>query len=233
MVLGVIVSIAVVGVIVTAIAMVVRGGRGGGLDWSPRTLVRVYLYIASFAGIVVLVIGLSGILNAGFAAALGDSFVYGDSSLIAPVPACPPTAEPTVKCLPGGQPDLTQQRIRENARRRGDDLIKGITFTVFGLLFWGAHWSARRKVIGTDDSAAGLRRGYLMLGTVVFGLTTIILFPTGVYQALSYFILPAENGVYRQGVGDSLAGGLVTLPIWLIYLWLVVRDLRAAPAAIA
>lgn len=232
MVLGVIVSIAVVGLIVTAIAIVVRGGRGGGLDWTPRTLVRIYLYIASLAGIVALVIGLSGILNAGFAAAFGDSFVYGDSGIIAPQPACAPASEPNVKCPPV-QADFAQQRARENARRRGDDLIRGITFTVFGLLFWGAHWSARRGVIGTDDSASGLRRGYLMLGTVVFGLTTIILFPTGVYQALSYLILPAENGVYRQGVGDSLAGGLVTFPIWLTYLWLVVRDLRAAPTAIA
>lgn len=233
MVLGVIISVAVIGLIVTAIAMVVRGGRGGGLDWTPRTLVRVYLYIASLAGIVVLVVGLSGILNAGFAAAFGDSFVYGDSSFVTPQPPCAPASEPTVKCAPGGQVDFAQQRVRQNARRRGDDLIRGITFTVFGLLFWGAHWIARRGVIGGDESASGLRRGYLMLGTVVFGLATIILFPTGVYQALSYLILPAENGVYRQGVSDSLAGGLVTLPVWLIYLWLVVRDLRAAPAAIA
>jgi hypothetical protein len=69
-----------------------------------------------------------------------------------------------------------------------------------------------------------------MLGTVVFGLTTVVLLPTGIYQALSYLILPADAGVYRPGVSDSLAGGLVTLPVWLIYLWLVVRDLRTAPA---
>ena len=232
MMLGVIVAVSVVGVIVAAIALVVRGGRGGGLDWAPRTLVRVYVYIASLAGIVVLVVGLSGILNAAFAATFGDGFVYGDSSFVTAVPPYQPTCDPSVKCPPNGV-DFTQQRIRENARRRGDDLIRGITFTVFGLLFWGAHWMARRGVTGTDESASGLRRGYLMLATVVFGLTTIILFPTGVYQALSYLILPAENGVYRQGVGDSLAGGLVTLPVWLIYLWLVVRDVRSAPAAVA
>jgi hypothetical protein len=228
-VLGVLATVALVGVIIGGIALVVRGGRSG-FDWAPRSLVRIYLYVASLAGIVVLVVGLSSVLNAGFAAAFGDSFVYGDSSLISPVPACAPTTDPNVKCVPGGvgvdQQDFTQQQLRANARRRADDLIKGVTFTAFGALFWGAHWMARRGVIA-DETSPGLRRGYLMLGTVVFGLTTVVLLPTGIYQALSYLILPTDAGVYRPGVSDSLAGGLVTLPVWLIYLWLVVRDLRA------
>jgi len=229
MVLGVLGTVTVLGVIVGAIALVMRGGRG--VDWAPRSLVRVYLYIASLAGIVVLVVGLSGVLSAGFAAAFGDGFVYGDSSAIPGIAACPPTPEPNVKCAPGVPQDFAQQRLRENARRRGDDLIRGITFTAFGALFWGAHWIARRGLIGVEE-ASGLRRGYLMLGTVAFGLSTVVLLPTGIYQALSYLILPAENGVYRQGVGDSLGGGLVTLPVWLIYLWLVVRDVRATPASV-
>ena len=230
MVLGVLGTVTVLGVIVGAIALVLRGGRG--IDWAPRSLVRVYLYIASLAGLVVLVVGLSGVLTAGFAAAFGDGFVYGDPTSI-PFPtavACPPTPDPNVKCVPPAQQDFAQQRLRENARRRGDDLIRGITFTVFGALFWGAHWMARRSLLGSEE-ASGLRRGYLMLGTVAFGLTTVVLLPTGIYQALSYLILPVENGVYRQGVGDALAGGLVTLPVWLIYLWLVVRDVRATPAS--
>jgi len=72
--------------------------------------------------------------------------------------------------------------------------------------------------------------GYLLLGTVIFGIATVILLPTGIYQALSYLILPAEAGTFRQGAGDSLPGGLVTLPVWLIYLWLVVRGVRTVPA---
>ena len=135
-----------------------------------------------------------------------------------------------MKCVPGGQTDFTAQRRRELDRRRGDELIRGITFTVFGALFWGAHYMARRGVMGVDELSSGLRRGYLLIGTVIFGLSTVVLLPTGIYQALSYLILPAESGVFRPGAGDSLPGGLVTLPIWLIYLWLVVRDVRAVPA---
>ncbi|MEP7003557.1 MAG: DUF5671 domain-containing protein [Chloroflexota bacterium] len=230
MLLGVLAPLAILGVIVGGIALVFRGGRA--MDWSPRALVRVYLYIASLAGIVVLIVGLSGIITAGFGAAFGDGFVYGEAPAYPAIAPCPPTAEPNVKCAPQPPADFQQQRQRENARRRGDDLIRGLTFSVFGALFWVAHWTARRGLDAGDQGSA-LRRGYLMLGTVVFGLATLVLLPTGIYQALSYLILPAENGVYRQGVGDSLPGGIVTLPVWLIYLWLVVRDLRATPAQAA
>ena len=229
MVLGVLSAVAILGAIVGAIVLAMRGGRGG-LEWAPRNLVRLYLYIASMAGIIVLVVGLSGILTAGFAAAFGNAFVYGDTSAFAPVPACAPASDPNVKCVPGSNQDIAAQQQREQDRRRADDLIKGITFTVFGALFWAAHFAARRGVMGSDEATSGLRRGYLMLGTMIFGVATVILLPTGIYQALSFLILPPANGVFRQGAGDSLPGGLVTLPVWLIYLWLVVRDLRAAPA---
>jgi hypothetical protein len=225
MVLGVLVGVAVLGLIVGGIALVVRGGRGS-LDLAPRNVVRLYLYIASLAGIVVLVVGLSGVLNAGFAAAFGNGFVYGDSSRVAVPPSCPPGA---VGCPPQ-QPDFETQQRQQLDRRRADDLIRGLTFTVFGAAFWGAHWAARRGVATGEELQSALHRSYLMLGTVVFGLSTIVLLATGIYQALSYLILPVVANTFRQGVGDSLAGGIVTLPVWLIYLWLVVRDLRATRA---
>jgi hypothetical protein len=231
MVLGVLVAVAIVGAIVGAIAILVRGGRNA-MDFAPRNLVRLYLYIASMAGIIVLVVGLSGVLTVGFAAAFGGGFVYGDQSgfVVPATPACPPTTDPNVKCVPPPQQDFTTQRQRQQDRRRAEDLIRGLTFTVFGAVFWGAHFFARRGVMGADEATSGLRRGYLLLGTVIFGIATVILLPTGTYQALSYLILPADQGVFRQGAGDSLPGGLVTLVVWLIYLWLVVRDVRSAPA---
>src|SRR4030088_172468 len=108
MVLGVLVAVGVLGAIVGAIALLVRGGRGA-MEFAPRNLMRGYLYIASLAGIIVLVVGLSGLLTVGFAAAFGNGFVYGDS-YATPMPACAPTPDPNVKCVP---PDFPQQRLRE------------------------------------------------------------------------------------------------------------------------
>jgi hypothetical protein len=235
--IGILVPVAILGLLVVGAAMLFRRG-GDALDFAPRNLLRLYLYVASLAGIIVLVVGLSGILNAGLAAALGNGFVYGSPSF--PVPAttapCPPNVPPgSPQCKPTPT-DFADRTAREQERRRADDLIRGVTFAVFGALFWGGHWAARRKVIGPEAAQSGMRRGYLMLGTVIFGLSTIALLPLGIYQALSYLILPATEGSYRPGAGESLSGGIVTLPIWLIYLWLVVREFRgtrALPASIA
>ena len=225
LVLGILVPIAIFGLLVVgAVTLFRRGGEG--LDLAPRNLLRFYLYVASLAGIVTLVIGLSGALNAGLAAAFGNGFVYGGS-----VPAltrpCP--NDGNLKCPPPLVDDVRRQTQQEE-RRQGEDLIRGITFSVFGAAFWAAHWAARRGVVGADEGRSGLRRAYLLLGTVIFGLSTITLLPMGVYEALTYLILPATDGIYRQGAGESLSGGLVTLPVWLLYLGLVIRDARAARA---
>ena len=225
MVLGALIPIAVLGLLIVAGAMLFNRGREG-FDLAPRNLVRIYLYIASLAGIVVLVIGLSGILNAGFAATFGNGFVYGESPRIALPAPCPPGA---AGCPPT-RFDPVAQQSQQLDRRRAEDLLRGVTFSVFGLLFWGAHWAARRGALAMDEGQSDIRRAYFMIGTVIFGLTTIVLLPMGVYQALSNVILPPLENQYRPGAGEALAGGLVTLPAWLIYLWLVTRDLRAARA---
>ena len=64
-----------------------------------------------------------------------------------------------------------------------------------------------------------------MLGTVIFGLATVIMLPAGLYQALATLILPANQFTYRQPA-DSLGGGIACLPIWLLFLWLLRRDFR-------
>jgi hypothetical protein len=233
MIVGVLAPIAVLGAIALIVILFLQRGREG-LDLSPRSILRLYLYIASLAGIVVLTIGLASVVNYGLARAAGDTFIYGG----APVPAeiafdrtgrtvgrCPPGAAGCVEPTPEQLAEQQRIEAQSRERRRNEELIRGLTYTVFGGLFWVAHWSARRGV-GEED-AAGLRRGYLMLGTIVFGLSTIILLPTGIYQALTNALLTTPENYFRQGA-DALGGGIVSLPIWLLYLRLVVSEFRQA-----
>ena len=227
MMVGILGSAAVLGTIVLLLVLFLQRGKDG-FDPSPRGLLRLYLYIASLAGIVVLSIGAASVVNYGLARAAGDQLIYGGSP-VPPIarPACPPEAagkgcvEPTAEELERQRQAEQQQRERQ----RNEDLLRGITYASFGALFWGAHWAARRGLGESDASMVALRRGYLMLGTVIFGLATIVLLPTGVYQVLAFFILATPEGYYRQGA-DALGGGLVVLPVWLVYLRLVVTEFR-------
>jgi uncharacterized protein DUF5671 len=222
---GILISGAVVGAIVLLVALFLQ--RGGG-TFSPRGILRLYLYVGSLAGILALAIGVASVMNFGIARVAGDEFVYGGSPRVAvPQPPCPPEAV-AKGCVNPSPEQLENARIqqeRQLARRRDEDLIRGITFTVFGALFWAAHWGARRGLGEDEGAGSAVRRGYLMLGTGVFGLGTIVLLPTGVYQALANAILTTPDNVFRPGA-DALGGGIVSLPIWLIYLRLAVMDLR-------
>ncbi len=231
MIVGVLVPAAVLGAIVFVAVMLFQRGQAA-IDLSPRGLLRFYVYIASLAGVVVFALGASSTLNYALARTAGADFVYGQPPSKFAQPPCPPGAPPECFNRPTPPPDLAQRQERERDRRRDEDLIRGLTFAAFGGLFWGAHWQARRG-LGADERGSALRRGYLMLGTVVFGLATIVLLPTGIYQALSSLILPVSPEVFRSGAGEALSGGLVALPVWLVYLRLVVNDFRAVRAAAA
>lgn len=209
-----------------AVMAVVFFQRRDAIDLSPRGLLRTYLYLASLAGIITLAIGLASLANYGIAVAFGSDVIYGGSPVARQAIArCPPGATGCVELTPA---DLELQRRQEKEgrdRRHAEDLLRGLTFTAFGGLVWGAHWVARRG-LDADEGASGLRRAYLMLGTVIFGLATVIMLPTGTYQALSAAILPADQFTYRHPA-DQLGGGLACLPIWLLFLTLLRRDFRS------
>jgi hypothetical protein len=223
MLLGVVTALAVVGGIVLLVLLFLQRGREG-IDLSLGGLVRVYLYLGSLAGVIVFSFGLAGILSFVLAAGFGRDVIYGGPPP-QPEPAIAPACPPNVTCPPQPvRPFFVQD---DRARRQSEDLVRGVTFAVFGGLFWGAHWWARRAVGGPDERATLLHRTYLILGTAIFGIATIALLPMGIYQALSFALLPATQFSFRPSAGDALSGGLAALPLWLAYLWLVQRALRA------
>ena len=221
--LTVLIPVAVIALIVIIGVIAFQRGREG-VDLSPHAMLRAYLYVGSFAGVIALAFGLSALLNGALATVVGNQIVYGGTPIPAiarPCPAgatCPP--EPNIA-------EITERQRQENDRRRQEDLLRGATFTVFGALFYGAHRAARRSMyprnvtVGVHD---GLQRVHHLLGTVVFGIGAIALLPAGLYQLLANSLLTLPGDFFRQGVADTLTGGVVSTVLWLLYLRAVLRD---------
>jgi hypothetical protein len=226
MLVGVLTALGVLGAIGLLVVLFLQRGRDG-LDVSLGGLLRLYLYLASLAGVIAFAIGLAGIIAFVLAAAFGLDVVYG-GQIQRPVPAIAPVCAPNTTCPPFVTP-LQTAIPDDRIRRQTEDLLRGVTFVIFGGVFWGAHWWARRAVAGAADRASGLHRAYLILGTAIFGIATIAFLPMGIYQALSFAIVPPDQFSFRPGAGEALSGGLAALPLWLAYLWLVQRALRTAP----
>jgi hypothetical protein len=228
---GVFIAIGVAGVLAfVAFALLQRGREG--FDLSPRGLLRLYLYVASLAAVIVLTLGIASATNAALGHAFGPDFVYGSSQQPGAMPArpCPPGERcPAPEDQQRFLEEQRQRERQEHERRRAEDLIRGVTFAAFGAVFFGAHWAARRGLIGPEERASALFRGYAILGTAIFGLTAVVALPMGVYQAVANAVLPLPGelgGSYRPGA-DSLGIGLASLAVWLVYLRLAVRELRA------
>jgi hypothetical protein len=224
--LTILIPVAVVAVILIIGVIAFQRGRDG-MDLSPQAMLRAYLYVGSFAGAIALAFGLSALLNGALASAVGNQIVYGGTPFPAIAPLCPAGVP---NCPP--QPDPAQITLRqqqENDRRRQEDLLRGATFTVFGALFYGAHRSARNTMYPRGhgpQGGDGLRRAYHLLGTIVFGIGAIALLPAGLYQLLANSLLTLPPDSFRQGVADSLTGGVVSTVLWLLYLRAVLTDTR-------
>jgi hypothetical protein len=219
--LSLLVPIAIVAVVVIIGVLAFQRGREG-FDLSTNTVLRGYLYLGLFAGVLALAFGFSALLNAALATVVGNEFVYGGT---APFPSCPPGVD-----CPRPSVQVLVPAVEGLERRRLEDLVRGITFVLFGALFYIAHrWAfgavyPRGTTVGHHGD--GLRRAYLLVGTVVFGIGAIALLPLGVYQVVANAVLPRSQNFFQPGVAESLTGGVVSLVFWLIYLRSVLRDAR-------
>lgn len=224
MILTVIVPAAVLGVLVLFGVLAFQRG----LDTSPRGLVRVYLYVGSLVSVLVLAFGLSLVAH-GALGAVAPEFTYGGP---------PPGFRAEPRPVPAGTPPpgVVERPVppspqEQNERRTRESLLQGLTTATVGALFWGVHWWGRRKLEAADERSLLLRRGYFLVGVATFGIASIALLPFAVYQSLRYFLIPAAPGDFRPGAGEALSSALVAVPAWLLYLRVVLDDVRAAPTA--
>lgn len=220
MITGVLGVSAIVSVIALIALMIGRKDLVG-VDLGARSLLRLYLYIGSLAGVLLVVIGLAALIDYGAAQVFGVQAIYGQ--------------QPYGGIDPSTGVNYAQQYADQARLNSQMDVLRGVTFMVFGALFWGGHWFARRSFGEADEGSSVLRRAYNVMGTFVFGVGTVVLLPFGIYIALSQAVLTPNEDVYMQGFGDSLAGGIVSLAVWIYFLFSVIRALprKAATPALA
>ena len=110
--LTILIPVAVLAVFVIIGVLAFQRGREG-FDLSGNTVLRAYLYLGSFAGVIALAFGLSALLNGALASAVGNQIVYGGAPVPAIAPACPIGAS----CPPQPNPaDIILRQQQENDR---------------------------------------------------------------------------------------------------------------------
>ena len=123
--------------------------------------------------------------------------------------------------------DVLQEERDDKGLKRAfqQGLLKGISFTFFGGILWGAHAWGRRKVETPEERSSGLiGKVYMLTLLLIFGIITVSSLPSGAFESLRFYIL--DEG-FNQPPGQELSTAIVALPIWLLYLRGNIRSLRS------
>lgn len=216
--------LAVVGVALVAggiLALVLRLRAGEPFTIPLRLLLRIYLYLVVVASLLVMVSGLADLVRAGLGAGLGLEFSY-RPAYVAPAPI--PVPDERGKQEPS-QEEMEQQRREGLSRSLREGLVRGISFALVGGLIWSVHSLGRRRLETPAEAGDLLNRLYLIALLVVFSILTLVSLPTGLFEALRYYLL--EQGESRSTTpGSPLSTAIVALPFWTYYLNSTVRSMR-------
>lgn len=210
----------ILGVIIALIVYAVKKKQGlsSEVAFTPRFVLKMYVYFMLLASIVTFVAGLSFLLNGVFANQFGDEFSYRPEyvSTIRPEAV---DAQGNVKAI---EPTYA---IPEHSAER--DIIRGITMVLFGLIIGVVHVLVARQV---EDKKARLDsplyRMYVVLGLSIFTLGGLISLPVGIYKTLSFqFIeqVPHLEPYQRLVPGESLSSAIAYLPFWIYFIWLLYK----------
>ena len=209
-VLGLLVPLAVLGLIAWAIVGVTR--RGGD-PFTLATATALYARVMLIAGVLMSLAGLGILIKA----AIG--FVNLAYSYYAPVAMSP-------LCPAGATPCPYQYQFNFGEQQRSQDLVLGITLVVIGVLVAGVHLFLARAVARMPGGSPGwITRGTLLGLTVMTAVVGIPSAAIGLYQMLSYFII-GTSPQNQQPWGEPLGLAIAFVPAWIYLMWRLVDDLR-------
>ena len=221
LVVAILVALLIVGI---AGFFLLRSRIGEGVHLNQRLLLRVYMHLGTLAGMVLLAAGAAGLVRAGLGATLGYNFSYYPQYVSYPRPVLPPGTTPAETPTTAEQ---QQARAVGLERAYKEGLLNGISYTLVGLIVWGAHVIGRRKLTYTTEADTVLERAYVLLIVFIFGIVMLVNLPQAVFETLRFYILkPLDDFSQPNPPGDNVSWATVSLPIWVRYLFVLIRDVR-------
>ena len=164
-----------------------------------------YIWLVVLASIIMLAIGLTDIHQSWESFAFGDEFAY---------------APDYIPCKFPIEGDICDGKYvyDDLAAERG--MVRGITLVTSALLLGGLHWAFGRKLKDSPE-AKPIYRAFIIIGLMIFGITSLIAIPMAVYTTVSYVMFGLETAIEHRGSADypgsALATALAFTPIWIAF----------------
>ena len=233
-ILGLLVPVLLLGGIGALVFLIARGAHRGTESITSRGLLRAYLRFAYLISLVIFLVGATFTLTAAFGSVFGRDFSYSRQVQPGPHGGCAPPPYAPYGSPPSCVDTATPKPPPDN--RQADDLIRGLSLLVAGLVIGSGHRVGQLALESASERRdSGLARVERLLATFGFGLVVLVAVPTAAYQVLRLVVLGAQadpNSGPPNPPGAALATALVFLVAWGYYLSILVRQ-RGNPAATA
>ena len=226
MLLGVLIPVSVLAILAVIIAagiyVLQRVRSGQRLLLSFRTIAAAYFSLMVIASFLVTTVGLSTGVKAGLSDVFGREFSY---FLPPDVRVVPPENVPPGRPAPRPPEDQRERGRRQAEQQYRNDLVQGGTLAVVGGLIWALHSFGRRRVTAEElESREFFDRAHTTVLLAIFGIVGVIALPMGLYELLRFFLVPiTDEGVTNQPPGGSVSVAIVFVPIWMYYLWVLLK----------
>lgn len=221
----IVLGLAVVAAAVVFFGIKLRSGEVRSISF--RTLLTAYFYLLSIAGLIVMLVGLSGLLNAGLSVPLGRDFSYFAPPVSkAPIPPAPAGGPATV--APPTQDQQQEDARRQQERQFRESLLQGISMLMVGGVVWVIHTLGRRRTETPEERETGfLHIAFLVILLLISSLVGVITLSSGIFEALRFYLIePATQFEFRNPPGPNVSTALVFTPTWAYCLILLLRRVR-------
>lgn len=223
--LGVILGLAVVAAGVVYFAFRLRSGEPINISFS--FLLTAYFYLLTVVGLIVLLIGLSGLVNAGLSLVLGRDFGYSRPPVARPLPPPVPLEGVPQRVAPAPE----EQRLeadRQQERQFREGLLQGASMVLVGGIVWGIHSLGRRRMEqGQEERSNFLRMAYLIILLAISSIVAVVSLTSAINDTLRFYLIqPPGEFEFRSPPGQNASVALVFTPVWGYYLLALLRGLN-------
>lgn len=214
-----------------------KNKQGDRFQFTAKNIFLFYLYFMIFASLITFSFGTASSLKASFAKVFGAEFISAEFRYTYEQLACEKRSwaddvseEYKKQQISQCEEDLVATKKQLENRKNQvwqDNLLQGLTLLVIGSLFLILHILMLKK-ISLEESSYIIRRLFLILNLLFFGIGSITALSVSIHSTLQYFLLTNTNNYYYSSPvpGAVLGHAVVFTPIWLYFIKLFWQDVK-------
>lgn len=220
------------------ILIIIKNKQGQSFNLTVKNLFIFYLYFMTFVSLIMLALGVSSLIKSGMAKTVGAEWISSEFRYLEMnQTSC---ADMWIeKGITGTEEQKNQiQRCEEEQARQKKEteqrkqnlwkelLLNGLTFTLMGGLVFLLHLVGLKNITKEPDSHL-MYQLFLVYAAIFFGIGAIYMLSTGLYSWLYYLLLNVNLSTFSGPTpGEVLPVGIVFLPIWLLAIKALLKDLK-------